>query len=57
VGSHLIQAVDEGSTLTIVVHLPQPLDKVVALVRALADEWPDAHFVDGLSRLEVPADG
>lgn len=42
--------------LTIVIHLPQPLDKVTAILQALAGEWPDAHFTNGLARLDIPAE-
>lgn len=44
------------STLTIVVHLPQPLPKVVELIRTVSEVWPGATFVGGLDRLEIPAD-
>ncbi len=44
------------STLTIVVHLPQPLPKVVELIRTASELWPNATFVGGLDRWEIPAD-
>lgn len=46
----------DASALTIVVHLPQPLESVAALLRLVGDTWPDAAFTDGLTRLEIPAD-
>lgn len=45
-----------NDALTIVIHLPQPLDKINATLRALANEWPDAKFTNGLAVLEIPAD-
>lgn len=46
---------EDGSTMTIVIHLPQLIDKVGALLATLAEQWPDAVFTDGLARLEIPA--
>lgn len=34
-----------SDALTIVINLPQPIDKVTAVLLALADEWPDAKFI------------
>lgn len=43
-------------TLTIVVHLPQPVDRIVVLLRALADEWPGVTLnTTGPWIIEVPA--
>lgn len=41
------------SDLTIVVELPQPLDKVTRLLQALAVEWPavKVNFVGGTIRI------
>lgn len=45
-----------NDSLTIVIHLPQPIDRVTALLVAIAEQWPDAAFTDGLARLEIPVD-
>lgn len=46
-----------SDALTIVIRLPQPFEKVTRVLRAVADEWPDARFVNDLTYLEIPADG
>lgn len=46
----------QSRSLTIVVHLPQRVDKVSALLRLVSEEWPRAAFTGGLDRLEIPAD-
>lgn len=40
--------------LTIVVHLPQDVTKIVGLLNALAEQWPDT-IVEG-NRIEIAAD-
>jgi hypothetical protein len=40
--------------LIIVVHLPQEFSKVVALLKAVSDQWPDIPVEGNL--IEVPAD-
>lgn len=41
-----------SDSLTVVVHLPQTVDNVVALLKAIAEIWPDAVFTG--DRVEVP---
>jgi hypothetical protein len=41
--------------LTIVVHLPQPFDRVVALMAKLGELWPTAPVVGNV--VEIPSDG
>lgn len=45
----------DNDAMTIVIHLPQPLEKVAAVLEVLAEEWPDASFkqADGLTRLDI----
>lgn len=40
--------------LTIVIHLPQPPDAVITVLRALAGIWPDV-LIDG-NRIDIPAE-
>ena len=48
---------DRSDAMTIVIHLPQPIDKVLAVLRVIGEQWHDtATFSDGLTRLEIPAD-
>lgn len=43
------------STLTVVVHLPQPVDAVSRLLNVLADIWPNAKLdTTGAWRIEIP---
>jgi hypothetical protein len=44
-----------SDSLTIVIHLPQRFDRIVAVMRVLGEEWPDAT-TNGLARIEIPAD-
>lgn len=48
----------DEQTFTIVIHLPQPIDKMVALLQALAEGWPDVPFTSAhwLAQIEIPAD-
>lgn len=41
--------------MTIVIHLPQSVDKITQLLSVIASEWPDAKFqdADGFTRLEI----
>lgn len=53
---------DEGiqppsDSMTIVIHLPQHVDKINAVLHALGREWPHATFTDGFARVDIPADG
>lgn len=41
--------------LTIVVHLPQPFDRVTALLRTLGEQWPDTPMRGNV--VEIPSDG
>lgn len=51
------EAIDLTTTLTIVIHLPQSLDKVVTLLRALGDEWPHVTLnTTGPWLIEIPAE-
>jgi hypothetical protein len=47
----------DEQTVTIVIHLPQPIDKMVALLQALAIEWPDVPFTSAhwLAQIDIPA--
>lgn len=44
-----------NDVMTIVIHLPQPIDKMTALLRALAEEWPDAVFTG--DQIDIAAEG
>ena len=46
-----------NDTLTIVIHLPQPVDNVTRLLNKLADIWPEAVLnVEGAWKIDIPAD-
>jgi len=42
-------------TVTLIVHLPQPLDKMAGLYRAIGELWPTATAAS-FARIEIPAD-
>ena len=45
-----------SDTLSVIVHLPQPVDAVASLMSAVHDIWPDATLdVSGPWKIEVPA--
>ena len=45
-----------NDTLTIVIHLPQPVDNVSRVLSTVADIWPDAKLdFTGPWRIDVPA--
>jgi hypothetical protein len=47
----------DDRTMTIVVHLPQPVDNVSRLLNAVADIWPEAKLdFTGPWKIDIPAD-
>ena len=46
-----------SDTLSVIVHLPQTVDAVASLLKAVHDIWPEATLdVNGPWKIEVPAD-